>query len=307
MIRRLRLSDVARQLLPKHVGGTDLACTHAGLTTPAGKLRAGDLARWSVATRKAQQAVASVRAGRLETVVLLRERLGPRSWEVAHLFSTDDGMEEIATVLDQATELVGSRGGERLFLRVPADSPLQNLAQQSGFFAAYSEEVYGLHRSMQAGTDGPALSLRPPLPADTYGQFRLYSAALPSAVRAAAGLTLDQFLDSRETVDGSTREFVWAAEDGQVHGWVRLSHLRNRLTIDAMLHPDDGTVAGALLADTALLAWGHTTPSWIVASYQPDLSVALHRRGWEVQRSFAVLIKSAAGHVREPALMPAPA
>ena len=38
MIRRLRLSDVARQLLPKHVEGTDLACTHAGLILLAKRL-----------------------------------------------------------------------------------------------------------------------------------------------------------------------------------------------------------------------------------------------------------------------------
>ncbi len=304
MIRQLRLSDVPSQLLPGRLGGQDLAYSHAELAAPAHQIGPIQLARWSLAASRARHALAAVRGGRLSAVSMLQARGGPKAWEVAHLYATGRGTEDLDDLLERSVSYVGSRGGERLFLRVEYRSPIQELAQRTGFVPAFTEEVFALGRPMTAETDPAAMMLRPPLPADGYGLFRLYNAALPSAVRAASGLTLEQWQDAREQPKGASREYIWEQND-QVRGWIRFDHKGDRVTIDAVLHPDESSAATTLTDVAGRMAWRHAAASWVVPSYQPSMSLALQHRGWKLQRTYAVLIRSAVRPVEEPAFMPA--
>ena len=303
MIRNLRFTDLPAQLLPGRLGGADLAQTRGDLGGGVHRLNPLDIARWSLSASNEQHPLALVRGGRLEAVALLHVRHGRRAWEVAHLFAADIDSVEILSLLEQAVAYVGSRGGERLFLRVPYRTPIQEVAQRAGFFPAFTEEAFTLNRPMSTQQHTPALELRPPLPADTHSLFRLYNAALPSSVRSAAGLTLDQWQDAREDARGVAREYVWE-NGGQVRGWVRLDQKGGTLTIDALLHPDEGAAASLLVGHVAHLARSHRRSIWVVPKFQPAVSSALHHWGWEPCNTHAVLIRSAAVRIEEPSLMP---
>ena len=304
MIRHLRLTDLPRQLLPGGLQTEDLAQTRSELAAPTHHLTPLQLARWSLSSSKEQHPLAAVRNGTLGALALLHARNGPRAWEVAHLFGNGAAMEELQSVLEQSVAYIGSRGGERLFLRVLHRSPVQDVAQRAGFFPAYTEEVFSLNRPMFADTSLPPFHIRPPLPVDAYALFRLYNAALPSAARAAAGLTFDQWQDAREAAQGMAREYVWEKE-GRIRGWVRFDQTGDVLSIEAMLHPEEGVSAPLLVGHAAHFAWGHARAVWIVPSFQPAIAHTLASRAWTPSGNYAVLIRSAAIPAEEPALMPA--
>ena len=305
MIRELRISDAPLQLLPGRLGGEDLAWVRSALGVPAGRVTAGEMVRWSFASPSRQTFVASRRVG-LMAVAQVRQRRGARSWEIAHLFTQADRFDDPVGLLEWCSGAVARQGGERLFLRVSHGAPLQDIARRSGFFPATVEETYVLHRLLNPGPGGAELPLRPALASDEYGLFRLYNSSVPSAVRTVAGLTLDQWHDGLEEPGGLKREFVWEAE-GQLRAWLRLAHQDGQLTIDAMVHPENAAMAPVLLRDAARLAWGHTACVWIVPGYQTSLAWTLDQAGWEVVGTYAVLIRSVAKRVQEPALMPAQA
>jgi hypothetical protein len=306
MIRGLRFTDVARQLLPGHLGGGDFACTHAELGGLAHRLTPLEFARWSLSPSKEQHPLAVVRGGRVRALAFLRTRQGPKAWEVAHLFAGQPDLHEVGPLLDRAVSFVGSRGGERLFLRIDHHGPVQEIAKEAGFFPAFTEEVFRLNRPMPGTALPPGLEMRPPLPADTHGLFRLYNASLPSSVRAASGLTLDQWRDARELGRGAVREYVWEA-DGRIRGWIRIDQSGRTLTVDALLHPDDGVSAPLLVEHAANLARGHARSVWLVPSYQPAIGRSLEQRGWRMDGAYTMLIRSAAVRIEERSLIRAQA
>ncbi len=306
MIHRLGPSDLLRQVLPGRLGGEPLAFTRDALARPPRRLGPAELARWSVAPSGLETAFGSARGSRLEAAALLRPRSGPRAWEVARLFASEGGLDELDALLEACVAHVASRGGERLFLRVPQGGDRQHTdvggaARRAGFVPAFTEEAFRREGAAVPGSDGPSLALRPALPADDYGLFRLFNAALPTEVRAAGGLTFEQWRDARERPAGTVREYVREERDA-VRVWLRLEQAGDLLTVDAVPHPDDAWAADRLVDDTALLAWGHASVAWIVPSYAPALGAALERRGWTAAERYAVLVRPVALAVQEPSL-----
>lgn len=303
-MRRLRLTDAPRQLFPGRLEAPDLAATR---TQPLGDERGvspASIARWSIATPGLCYAAALTHRSALDGIIVAQPRTGLRSWEIAHFFANQRGVSQAAQFLEACAGHSARQGAERLFLRTPLDSPIQAAAERAGFVPAHLEEVYGLDAPLRAGPGGARLRLRPVAPGDDHALFRLHNAAVPSPVRTATGLTQDQWRDSREGPAGHGRAYAWDI-DGDVHGWLRLLHQRGTLTIDALLHPDDGRSAASLLGDAARLARDHERVFWPVASYQPILALALRHAGWRVDRHYAVLVRPLAKHAAEPVMMPA--
>jgi hypothetical protein len=243
---------------------------------------------------------------RLEVLAVLRARYGPKAWEVRHLFAAAGADAQIESVLRQAARFVASRHGERLFIRLPEGSDETTIAKRAGFCEAFNEDVYKLPGAMAGDLHAPSLNVRPPLPSDTYGIFRLYSAVITSSARAAVGLTLDQWQDSREGSWKHAREYVWE-HDQRLTAWLRLAQHGSALTVDAMLHPDAKDMADALVMYVARLARGHEEPSWVVPSSQPGIAEALAQRGWQHTETYAVLVRLLAAYAEGPRLAAASA
>ncbi|MDA1036564.1 MAG: hypothetical protein O3B65_06765 [Chloroflexi bacterium] len=298
MIRQLRLTDLLTQILPGRLATDDLVVTHDEIGVRRHRLTPAQIAKWSLSPSSGLHPIAAGSYTRLDALAVLRPRYGPKAWEVAHLFAADGADEQIESVLKQAARFASSRRGERLFIRLPNGSDEIRIAKQTGFREAFTEDVYKLPRAMSGDLHAPSLNVRPPLPSDTYGIFRLYSAVSSSSARSAVGLTLDQWQDSREGSRKDVREYVWE-HDQRIAAWIRLAQRGGALTVDAMLHPDAKEMADALVTFVARLAWGHEEPSWIVASSQPGIAEALTLRGWQRTQTYAVLVRPLADHVEE--------
>jgi hypothetical protein len=234
-------------------------------------------------------------------MAILKRRSGPRAWEIAHLYCDNRPEERLPSLLERAVGFVASQRGERLFLRVTHETPAEEIAQGCGFRPLFIEDVFSMERPMVTDADPGMLQLRPPLPADTYGIFRLYNAAYPASARSVMGVTLDQWKDSVEPGLGKVREYMWTQEQA-VRAWVRFDQVRHVLLIDAMVHPDQAGEVPGLVAYVAQLAWGHRQPVWLVPGHQPAVARALADRGWARKQRYTLMARTAATPVEEPAL-----
>ncbi|MDA0799448.1 MAG: hypothetical protein O2826_04980 [Chloroflexi bacterium] len=301
MIRELRLTDVPLQLFPGRLAAQDLATTRNEMSGDPHRLSPLQLALWSLAPRKREHHLASVRNGRLEALAALQPRRGPRAWEISHLFAVAGADTALTDLLERVVGFVASQRGERLFLRVPFEGSAQHVAERSGFRKAYTEEVFTLARPMTGDLHGPSLNVRPSLLSDTYAIFRLYNATFPAAARAVIALTLDQWQDGYEHGRGHVREYVWIHDD-QVRGWFRIDQHGASVMVDAILHPDESERVPLLASYVAQLAWGHQHSSWIVPDHQPDVARVLVERGWQHSSTYAVMARVVATPVDEPGL-----
>lgn len=303
MIRDLRLIDVPLQFLPGHLSAQNLVTTRDEISGTPHRLSPLQLARWSLSLRNQEHCLASDHNTRLNALAVVRPRQGPKSWEIAHLFTVDGANTALTDLLERSVGFVASQSGERLFLRVVLNGSVQKLAEQTGFRRLYTEDIFTLHRPMPRIPDRPLLNVRPPLSADSYEIFRLYNATHSPEARASMGLTLEQWHDSRERSIGRVREYVWIHQE-RIHGWFSLNHHRTSLTLEAVLHPDEVEEAGPLVSYVAHLAWGHDYPSWIVPDHQPAIGSALVEQGWQHSRRYAVMARAVGRTVTEPGLAP---
>ena len=298
MIRALQLSDLARCALPGRLAGPDLVRTREALVAPAHRLSVLELARYSAAPTFGQHALVLVEGVRLRALAVARPRRGNRSWELAHLYAASGALVRCGEVLEQCNVSAAQQGAERMFLRLPQDSPLQVMARRSGFSPGFVEEVYQFREGADVASAVPHLRLRPPSSEDRYSLFRLYNACVPASVRSAFGLTFDQWLDSQENLPGRESELVWE-RDGQVRGWLRIGRHSTMLTVEAMLHPSEGTTASLLCEEVTQLIGRDHSLSWVVPGYQQALAKALRGAGCERRETCTVLVKPLAKAVKE--------
>jgi hypothetical protein len=292
MIRQLRLTDLLAPVLPGPLGVDDRVVIHDEIGARCYRLTPAQIAKWSLLPSSGLHPIAAGTNTRLDTLAVVCTRRGPKAWEVAHLFVAEGRDEQLASVLMQAGRFVASRLGERLFIRLPYGNDEIRIAKETGFRDAFTEDVYQLPRSMLVDLQAPSLNVRPLLPSDTYGIFRLYSEVMSSSARSVAGLTLAQWQDSREESDQC------------IAAWIRLADRNGLLTIDAMLHPNEREMAGALVRFVARLASGYEEPSWVVSSSQLGIAEELIQRGWGPTQRYVVLVRTLAAHVvEEPRLV----
>jgi hypothetical protein len=308
MIRDLRPSDLTRQLLPGRLSGHDMVCSREKLIADPHRLSLLDLARNCLGATPRRRALTLIEGMHLVAIAVLRSRQGARTWEFSHVYASVEALDECDALLEQCGAAVAADGAERLFLRVPDASPLEAVARRSGFYPSFTEWVYQPEQGLTQAQVQAMLRLRPRIEADLHPLFRLYNASVPSTVRSAYGLTLDQWRDAQEPALGPVDEYVWE-RDGALLGWLRLSRHGGakgiRVTIDAMLHPDASAAAPLLCQEAVRLAsGGHRPvwPGWVIADHQAALAGVLLEVGWRPQRSYSVLIKSVTRRVGEASM-----
>ncbi len=297
-VRGLRLLDAPRQALPGRLPSRDLARTLDYLVHGPDPISSGSIARWSMAP-VARRTVVLTHGAAIDAVAVLRPRSGVRSWEVAHLYANDRGLASASELMDACAARVAVAGGERLFLRTDPDGALARVAHAAGFVPLYAEDIYRTTHPLARGLGGTLL--RPTAKGDAHGLFRLYNAVVPTPVRAAEGMTFEQWRDSVSTPIGKARAYVRDGVDA-LSAWLRLAHSGEVLVVEALLGTADMAASGALIADAGRLAWGHAQAAWLVPSYQPHLGSALRNYGAAPRERFAVSARSTAKTVVEPAL-----
>ena len=242
--------------------------------------------------------------GRLRGLVAVRDRTGPRAWELTHFMLAPGEEATGLALLDRLSQTGAERGVDRVFLRLTSDSPLLEFSRQANFSFYAEERLYrreGGEHSDRLPSGAP--SLRPRRNEDDFSLFQLYCLAAPTPVRQAEGMTFEDWRQARERRSKRRAgEWVWENE-GRVQGWLRSTRGRRKV-LELMVYPDDeGTLE-------ALLAFGLTrfSPGYpvdcLAAHFQNDLRNQLEARGFEAVTDYCLLVKPLAVRVSQPSLAP---
>ena len=313
-MRTFRFGDVLRCILLNAPKEPNLACPREGLTS-TGPLPNSTLWKETLANRDDRVTLAQWDGLRLGGLASARVRGGRRAWEIDRLFLTQEADRFSANgngqhsppstvaleLFDQVGQAAGALRAERIFLRLPAKSPIFLMARRAGFFPYFEEmllegTVSGSPRSGETKETDPA-DWQDLLTEDQYSLFQLYCAATPQMVRSAVGLTFDQWRDAQEN-RGNRRDLV-AKEGGRVVSWLGLSKRRQVTGVDALVHPGDPSLLKALVA-RALAQEG--VQRWLVPDYQEEVVTQLLESQFHEVARYSVMVKRVAVPVVNPGM-----
>ena len=304
-------------------GGPNLACPREQVVGAAPTWPGGIIWQDAVLKPKNRVTLCCWDEKTLRGMASARRRSGHKSWEIDRLhlygswpsleyqdygsfhdrwemgwyedFSAEDtGLE----LLEQLNTAIGCRAAQRVYLRLPANSPALPLARRSGFTTGFSEtllEGYG-------GNDGGMLpprqgpqGMRPAGGPDEYGLFQLYCASAPAKVREVLGLTFDQWQERREAGaslfhPAGYREWVADGPD-RLAGWLRITRRWIIADVQIMTHPGHPEVLYPAL-DYALAQPG--IQRWLVPDYQQAVADRLGNRGFRPVAEYTMMVKMVA-------------
>jgi hypothetical protein len=227
----------------------------------------------------------------LSSLASARIRCGVKAWEVDRLYLKD--LEQALELLEQIVVAAGTRGAEKVFLRVPADSVIVDVARRAGFFPYYEE----IHLTGQEWNGGPGKpnELQPETPdgyvaelptgPDIHGLFQLYCAATPQQVREGIGMTFDQWSDSQEVPSLGRKEAV-LKHDGKIVGWQARDSFGNTTIGQVLAHPNFPDLMARLIGMSC------DTQSWLLPSYQEHAAGLLAQQGLNETGRYNMLIKN---------------
>ena len=325
-VQPFRITDALRCTLLNAPGEPNLACPRPTLNGNQFPLYNAKLWRNAVLQPRNRVALARWQVTRLKGLVSARTRSGGRAWEVDGLYLPAAGSPDIAgngsqgydggkhkldeanadslALLEDLFQAVGERAGERIFLRLPTNSPTLALVRRSGFIVAHNETLLEgpgpMHQS-EAATEAAGRSrsmrdeLRPKAPSDDYGVFQLYCASVPVRVRQAMGLTFDQWRDAREPASRGvtpTRHQEWVAEEAnRVVGWVKVAGRGKSVVGEVMAHPEHPELLFRLV-DFA--SCRHPRLRWLTPDYQSPVRDWLVGRGGRQLGEYTLMVKMVA-------------
>ncbi|HZP25847.1 MAG TPA: hypothetical protein VFB90_02250 [Dehalococcoidia bacterium] len=202
------------------------------------------LEQWfSFATGK--HAWISVRGATIRGMISARRRAKRSVWEVDCLIVADEDERVCLDLLARMSEGVTKAGAGRIFLRLPAESPIISQACETGFFAYGKNLLLRLERVPQLAE--PNLELRPSAPQDLFGRYQLYNRTTPANVRFIEGMTLRDWQAAQEPWGGRPSEAV-LEHDGTIIGEARWLGNDDRSRIVLALDPAHANRAPDLVA-----------------------------------------------------------
>ena len=274
MIAPFRISDVLRCLLADAPSGTNRAAPTESVVRCRPLLNS-TLWRQSLVRSSNRVTVGDWNGMALASLASARVRTGVRAWEVDRLHLKEPA--QALELLEQIVTGVGSRGAERVFLRVACDSPIVDVARRVGFFPYY-EEIHLTGSEWLPETDSSdrndtrRFTSEARLEPDQQGLFQLYCAATPQRVREGTGVTIDQWCDSQEPARTHRSETVLKLDE-KIVGW-GLREPYGKTTAGRMIgHPNHPETT------THLVRLSCQTQNWLVPDYQEHIVELLDRQG----------------------------
>ena len=239
---------------------------------------------------------------RLVGLIIARDRTSPHIWQVSHLLLSNEAIDLAPEFFHQITAGAYRHSIEKLFLRLPLDSPLKHIALDQGFEPYLVERLYqrpesqGNLRSPSRGISGP---WRTKTKQDNWSIFQLYSAVTPATVKQAEGLAYAEWLLARERKNGSY-EKVWE-KDGQIRGWARVRPWCNGVLFEFLFYPGD---EAAFIPLIQTVVRGRQTIYSLTYSYQTQIQTLLGDEGFSTLAEHALFLKRLLVRVTQTHLAP---
>jgi hypothetical protein len=189
-------------------------------------------------------------AGReVRGIATARDLNAKSAWVIDTLIDAagaDSGDEVVADLLGQASAAAAKAEVTHLLLRTLTDAPAREPATRAGFRPALVERLWsGVPRLQPNACE---VSVRPFTESDEGGVFQLYGRATPAQARAQLGMTRKEWLALRDRRWMRGGAELVAERDGSLTGLASFRAQDDRVQLDMLVAPDDGSTASALLA-----------------------------------------------------------
>ncbi len=240
-------------------------------------------------------------------LVSARHRAGRSMIEVDWLvLPSDVGSEDLSSdILHKLCESGISSSVRRIFLRLPKDSPLAGAVVRAGFVKYGSETLFrGVPQSSLTAAS-PEDEFRALENEDKHGLFRLYHAAVPQQVRAAEGMTFEEWDEVRDSVSGHIKEYV-GCQDDRVWSWVRIIRRNGFGQFQFLLHPERPDMLQDVLS-CALSKFEDQEVVWaLIPEYQYGMGNVLREDwGFEEVAEYNTFVRHLTVRVPQVQLVPA--
>lgn len=246
----------------------------------------------------------SLQGGRALGLVSVRSCPASSAWHVDCLRAEPGAC---LALLDAVSGAAARHGVRRVFLRLPSRSPLATEARRSGFAAYKTDYLYRYQGSEVRPTQtiSSSYTISNVSKSDRYRLFQLYSTAVPALVRAAEGMTLTEWQETREPASllRQHREFVVRSDD-QAVGWLRVDSASRTGCFSLILGELSAEVIGWLVGYGLGCLDGKSAVFCIACSFQPALVELLEQLGFELTAECDTLLKEIAVKVTQPHFMP---
>ncbi len=248
--------------------------------------------------------------GGIAGVALAKPRAGGLAWDIQHLYACEGADQAAVDLLERAIAHAAAHGARRVFLALPSGGRGEHVARRAAFERFTCTAVYALTPGFQARrTD--LFEARPRLRSDDQPLFQLYSAAVPAPVRAAEGLTMEEWLGLhvgrgrwQPTVTGTRQQYVWELGTSIV-GWMEVTFGQRSQLLQILVHPRYAESVDKLLR-YALLQVSPKAPVYVaVRDYQGSVAAALEQLGFRSVSEHDVYVRMLAVRVPEARLVPA--
>ncbi len=234
-----------------------------------------------------------------------RERRGRPEADISFIAPALDSEDAVAVwyrLLAECTQLIGERGGQRLFAQVPEASGAENVFAQSGFSAYAREEIYRARR--WPGDLHKTDTLRRQRRRDGWTLLRLYAQLTPRGVQIAEGILSPEGQAGKMGAwwDQSRGAGYILEIDGELGGAVRVQRGSAAYWLHFWLHPQADEHGAELVRAALDLLWAapHRPIYCNVREYENGLRFALEDTGFEFFQSRSLLVKHTTVRAKEP-------
>jgi hypothetical protein len=237
--------------------------------------------------------------GLIQGLVSARSCLGLGAWEIDQLLFCEGRHELCCDLLERLSQALGHLRVDRLFLSLPANSPLLDLATSAGF-RHYLDQSLFRFKGADMALPAPPYILRPKFEDDEYQLFKLYNAVVPMSVRIVEGLTFQQWRQAREQV--SKEELVYE-KDGCLCAWIRTRTDGGAGQFAILAQLDKPDLSHLIQWSLALLD-GQWPIFCLSAQFQEQLQRLLTEQGFEQVAQYSRLMKQLTAPVHELEFVP---
>jgi hypothetical protein len=234
-------------------------------------------------------------------LVSVRERSGHPVWEIDRLLINELDENVSQAMFEAVGNTAAKLGVPKVFLRLPRDSSILDIAVKIGF-CSYLEEKLFRSKGNSIGSKVAESSYRfePCSEAEAQNLFHLYCQVVPAAVRCVEGMTLNEWQSCQESASGHRQQLTCWYEDNLV-GLIRITIYGRVGVVELMAKANCLEV----VLDFSLSCLCHKSyVNYIVPVYQNDLAVLLQERKFEPAGNYITLIQETASRVRQPQLAP---
>jgi hypothetical protein len=237
---------------------------------------------------------------RIRGIASARNRSSSHAWEIDRLLLDEQDEECCCSLLERLSVAGEESGVEKVFLRLPTESPLVDAARGAGFIPYVTELLYGWERGKAAGYGEPSsCSMRRKQEGDDYKLFELYEACIPAPIRRVEGMTFQEW---QEAKDRSARKELVFEKEGRLIGWLRVVTSGDIGQFEVMA--TDGEELEQMVKYSLMALNGCRYLFCLAPEFQGELTRLLQGHGFGEVKRYSALMRELTVRSQEPCLVP---